>query len=50
MTGTDGGLAEYLVVEAKNARKVPASISLEVAGKSQHCSFESTKPLRKLYI
>ncbi|SMR52083.1 unnamed protein product [Zymoseptoria tritici ST99CH_1E4] len=28
---TDGGLAEYLVVEAKNARKVPANVSLEVA-------------------
>ncbi|SMQ50439.1 unnamed protein product [Zymoseptoria tritici ST99CH_3D7] len=27
----DGGLAEYLVVEAANARKVPANVSLEVA-------------------
>jgi NADPH:quinone reductase-like Zn-dependent oxidoreductase len=45
MTGTDGGLAEYLVVEAKNARKVPASISLEVAGKSQHRFLESTQTL-----
>lgn len=29
--GTDGGLADYLIVEAQNARKVPLNISLEVA-------------------
>jgi len=30
--GTDGGLADYLVVEARNARKVPENVPLEVAG------------------
>lgn len=34
--GTDGGLADYLVVEARNARKVPSNVSLEVAGKSRY--------------
>lgn len=32
--GADGGLADYLVVGAQNARKVPSNVSLEVAGTS----------------
>jgi len=30
--GADGGLAEYMVVDAKNARKVPRDLSLELIG------------------
>lgn len=33
-TGADGGLADYIVVGAQNARKVPSNVSLEVAGMS----------------
>jgi len=30
--GADGGLAEYMVIDAKNARKVPRDLSLELIG------------------
>ena len=33
----DGGLAEYLVVEAKNAKRVPQELSLEIAGMYRCC-------------
>lgn len=39
--GADGGLADYVVVGAQNARKVPSNVSLEVAGTSMGvlCTF-----------
>jgi D-arabinose 1-dehydrogenase-like Zn-dependent alcohol dehydrogenase len=34
--GANGGLADYLVVEAANARRIPDNMSLELAGKCHH--------------
>jgi hypothetical protein len=34
--GANGGLAEYLIVEAANARRIPDNMSLELAGKCDH--------------
>lgn len=32
LEGTDGGLADYMVVSASNARKLPPGITLDIAG------------------
>jgi hypothetical protein len=41
LIGTDGGLAEFLVVQEANARILPATIDLDVGGTSQHHAFLS---------
>jgi hypothetical protein len=38
LTGTDGGLAELLVVQEANARFLPATIDLDVGGTSSQIS------------
>lgn len=32
LIGSDGGLAEHIVVDAENARRLPSNVSLELAG------------------
>ena len=32
MIGANGGLADYLIVESANARRIPEHMSLELAG------------------
>lgn len=32
LEGTDGGLADYMVVSASSARKLPPGITLDIAG------------------